>query len=216
MNKFKNGLAKTAKFLRKNIYYVLIVVAVAAIGTMVAVALTRKNAGYDVPANVTPDDKIEEPIDEKPIDKPDDNKPVPVIFVSPVSSGAVSASYSDTELVFSNTLDQWSAHLGVDFAADEGTTVCAVYGGTVTAVDNDDLKGYCVTVSHGNGLVTKYCGMSDKISVTVGQKVSKGTAIGVVGNTMILESADGPHLHFETYKNNELINPTEYFITEEK
>lgn len=217
MNKFKNGLAKTAKFLRKNIYYVLIIVAVAAIGTMVAVVLTRDKTGSEVPTVQTPDQGIEKPIDEKPAEKPDDPAtPTPVIFISPVSSGAVSASYSDTELVFSNTLEQWSTHLAVDFAATEGTAVAAVYGGTVTAIDNDDLYGYCVTMAHKDGLVTKYCGLNQNVSVSVGQNIAQGTKLGEIGNTMLIESAEGPHLHFVTMLNGEIVNPAEYFITEEK
>lgn len=215
MNKFKSGLAKTAKFLRKNIYYVLIIVAVAAIGTMVAVALTRDKGG-EVPVVKTPDKVVENPIDEKPVDKPDPTTPTPVIFINPVEGGAVSASFSDTELVFSNTLKQWSTHLAVDFAATEGSAVSAVLDGIVTAVNNDELYGYCVTISHADGLVTKYCGMTDKVAVAVGQTVKQGAKIGEVGNTMILESADGPHLHFITIKNNVAVNPAEYFITDEK
>lgn len=214
MNKFKSGLSKTAKFLRKNIYYVLIIVAVAAIGTMVAVALTR-NKTNDAPTINKP---VEEPVvpdkpqnPDKPVDKPE-----AVIFISPVDNGAVVASFNDTELVFSKTLNQWSTHLAIDYAAAEGTAVMAVYDGTVTNIVNDELRGYTVTISHKDGLVTKYCSLNENITVSVGQKVTQGAKIGEVGNTMILESAEGPHLHFETLKNNKLIDPAEYFINEEK
>ena len=220
MNKFKSGLIKVGKFLKKNVYYVLIIVAVAAICTMVGVTVSRNksNVNNDVSAVVTPEnpsDDNKEPV--KP-DNPEDKKPVveQIVFVTPVTGGTVAASFSETELVFSKTLEQWSTHRAVDFVAEEGSDVLAVWDGVVTAIDNDPLYGYCVSISHGDGLVSRYCGLSENVSVSVSQTVKKGAKIGEIGNTMIIENADGAHLHFETYKNGELINPAEYFVADEK
>ena len=156
MNKFKSGLIKVGKFLKKNVYYVLIIVAVAAICTMVGVTVSRNksNVNNDVPAVVTPEnpsDDNKEPV--KP-DNPEDKKPVveQIVFVTPVTGGTVAASFSETELVFSKTLEQWSTHRAVDFVAEEGSDVLAVWDGVVTAIDNDPLYGYCVSISHGDGL----------------------------------------------------------------
>ncbi len=220
MNKFKSGLIKVGKFLKKNVYYVLIIVAVAAICTMVGVTVSRNksNVNNDVSAVVTPEnpsDDNKEPV--KP-DNPEDKKPVveQIVFVTPVTGGTVAASFSETELVFSKTLEQWSTHRAVDFVAEEGSDVLAVWDGVVTAIDNDPLYGYCVSISHGDGLVSRYCGLSENVSVSVSQTVKKGAKIGEIGNTMIIENADGAHLHFETYKNGKLINPAEYFVADEK
>lgn len=100
--------------------------------------------------------------------------------------------------------------------AEEGASVFAVWDGTVSEIVNDPLYGYCVSISHGDGLVTKYCGLSDKVNVSVSQTVKKGAKIGEIGNNMIVESADGTHLHFETYKDGKLINPEDYFVQSEK
>ena len=220
MNKFKSGLIKVGKFLKKNVYYVLIIVAVAAICTMVGVTVSSKksNVNNAVPAVVTPEnpsDDNKEPV--KP-DNHEDKKPVveQIVFVTPVTGGTVAASFSETELVFSKTLEQWSTHRAVDFVAEEGSDVLAVWDGVVTAIDNDPLYGYCVSISHGDGLVSRYCGLSENVSVSVSQTVKKGAKIGEIGNTMIIENADGAHLHFETYKNGKLINPAEYFVADEK
>ena len=151
-------------------------------------------------------------------DNPEDKKPVveQIVFVTPVTGGTVAASFSETELVFSKTLEQWSTHRAVDFVAEEGSDVLAVWDGVVTAIDNDPLYGYCVSISLGDGLVSRYCGLSENVSVSVSQTVKKGAKIGEIGNTMIIENADGAHLHFETYKNGKLINPAEYFVADEK
>lgn len=214
MNKFKSALIKTGKFLRKNVYYVVIVVAVAAICAIVGVTVSKtKQAKNSTP--VVNDTNIESPQD-KPVDKPDPVKPDPVVFIVPVKDSAVGASFSETELVFSKTLEQWSTHRAIDFMAEEGASVFAVWDGTVSEIVNDPLYGYCVSISHGDGLVTKYCGLSDKVNVSVSQTVKKGAKIGEIGNNMIVESADGTHLHFETYKDGKLINPEDYFVQSEK
>lgn len=214
MNKFKSALIKTGKFLRKNVYYVVIVVAVAAICAIVGVTVSKtKQAKNSTP--VVNDTNIESPQD-KPADKPDPVKPDPVVFIVPVKDSAVGASFSETELVFSKTLEQWSTHRAIDFMAEEGASVFAVWDGTVSEIVNDPLYGYCVSISHGDGLVTKYCGLSDKVNVSVSQTVKKGAKIGEIGNNMIVESADGTHLHFETYKDGKLINPEDYFVQSEK
>lgn len=219
MNKFKSALIKTGKFLRKNVYYVIIVVAVAAICAIVGVTVSKtKQAKNSTP--VVNDTNIENPADNPdpvgPTDNPTPDKPETIVFIVPVKDGAVGASFSETELVFSKTLEQWSTHRAIDFMAEEGASVFAVWDGTVSEIVNDPLYGYCVSISHGDGLVTKYCGLSDKVNVSVSQTVKKGAKIGEIGNNMVIESADGTHLHFETYKDGKLINPEDYFVQSEK
>jgi len=42
--------------------------------------------------------------------------------------------------------------MGIDFAADAGTNVVAVYDGTIESVTTSYLQGTTVTIDHGNGL----------------------------------------------------------------
>lgn len=63
--------------------------------------------------------------------------------------------------------------------------------------------GYSVWIDHGNGYVTQYAHMS-RIGVSVGQNVSRGQQIGVVGDTGL---AFGYHLHFNVLLNGRTINP---------
>ena len=115
--------------------------------------------------------------------------------------------FSGSELVRNETTGSWQTHNGTDFAADVGAEVYAVAGGEVTEVKNDPVWGVTVTVDHLNGYVTRYCGLSQALSVQKGDKLSGGDLIGTLGNTADIESALTPHLHLEMLHNGSYIDP---------
>jgi murein DD-endopeptidase MepM/ murein hydrolase activator NlpD len=123
--------------------------------------------------------------------------------------------YSET-MVWSSTLNRFSSHTAIDFFANEGSSVFAVYDGVVKSVETSVLKGTTITIDHGNGLLTVYNSLADGDSVTVGQKVSKGQVIGQVSVTNRQEYKDGAHLHFEVIENGENIDPIKYLDIAEK
>ena len=105
-------------------------------------------------------------------------------------------------------------HSGVDIGAGYGDTIMAAASGTVILV-SEPVEGknkggsgygnYCV-IDHGNGYTTLY-GHARDIYVKVGQKVSRGKAIGEVGST---GTSTGAHLHFEVRVNGSTANPLNY------
>ena len=98
-------------------------------------------------------------------------------------------------------------HKGLDIATSLGTTIAAAASGTVTFSSWDSYGlGYCVKISHGNGVETVY-GHCSKLYVTVGQTVSRGEAIAAVGST---GNSTGPHLHLEIRVNGTAQNPQLY------
>jgi len=74
-----------------------------------------------------------------------------------------------------------------------GTPVLASAGGTVSASLNSTTGGQMVVIDHPGGWQTRYLHM-DRRDVAVGNTVSQGTQLGVVGST---GDSSGPHLHFE-------------------
>ena len=99
---------------------------------------------------------------------------------------------------------QYSAeHPGVDLAADEGTNVLALAGGTVTEAEYDPEKGNYVILDHGSGLESEYDCLQAG-AVEVGQTVTTGQVIGTVGST---GASTGPHLHFAMRLNGTPIDP---------
>lgn len=97
-------------------------------------------------------------------------------------------------------------HTGVDFAGPYGSTIVASDGGTVVFSGWKGNYGYCVIISHGNGLETLY-GHCSKLLVSKGQKVAKGESIAKLGSS---GRSTGPHVHFEVRKNGNHVNPWNY------
>ena len=118
-------------------------------------------------------------------------------FIKPISGGTLSSTFGA----------RWGrSHEGIDWACPVGTTIGASSNGTVTQAGWINGYGYCVTISHANGMSTRYGHMS-KISVSVGESVSQGETIGYSGNT---GRSTGPHLHFEIRVNGMAVNPLNY------
>jgi murein DD-endopeptidase MepM/ murein hydrolase activator NlpD len=83
-------------------------------------------------------------------------------------------------------------HMGADYALTTGTPVLAAADGTVVIAQDLFYPGNAVFLDHGDGLITMYFHLS-AIDVQPGQEVTKGDAIGRVGET---GRATGPHLYF--------------------
>ena len=96
-------------------------------------------------------------------------------------------------------------HGGIDIMAAGGSTIMAASPGTVVTVAEDDGWGAYVKVDHGGGIYTLYAHMiSGSQAVSVGQFVSAGEALGLVGQTGY---ASVPHLHFEVYAGGSRVDP---------
>ena len=130
-------------------------------------------------------------------------------FIKPLEGNVIKA-HSNTELVYSKTLGDWRIHKGIDIACPIGTEVRACEDGSVDAVYLDDRLGYTIIIKHENDVRTKYCNLDSKVNVKVGQAVSKGDKIGIVGDTSEFEIADEAHLHFEVMQGDDNVAPNLY------
>ena len=97
-------------------------------------------------------------------------------------------------------------HDGIDFAAPNGTPIYSAAPGTVTKAHRDSICGNMVEVTHGGGVATRYCHMS-QIGAYVGQTVRTGQEIGKVGST---GRSTGNHLHFEIRRSGVSVDPAGY------
>jgi hypothetical protein len=87
---------------------------------------------------------------------------------------------------------------GSSASADLGDTVVAAAEGTVLTSAYQRSSGYgnLVKIKHADGYLTFYAHLNTR-AVVAGQYVSRGQAIGTVGNTSRPGKAIRPHLHFE-------------------
>ncbi len=129
-------------------------------------------------------------------------------------SGQTVAEYAVDCLSYNQTTRDWRTHNGVDIAAAAGTEVKSAADGTVYTVYEDDTMGTTVVIRHSDGYTTKYASLAKDVSVAAGDEVKLGQAIGCVGQTAILESAIGDHVHFSVTCNDAPVNPADFLAME--
>ena len=119
--------------------------------------------------------------------------------------GSISPEYFPAQGTI--TQSYWFCHTGLDVAGPQGTPVQAIADGTVKFAGwNDRGYGYLVVIDHGS-YQSLYAHLRDTPSVSTGQAVNAGSAIGAMGNTGF---STGPHLHFEIRLGSELVDPASH------
>jgi len=97
-------------------------------------------------------------------------------------------------------------HGGIDIAAHAGTRVVAPSSGRVAFVGATPEYGNTVILDHGNAIHTRF-GHLERVMVKSGQKVERGQAVALSGNT---GRSTGPHLHYEVIVQGRRVNPRPY------
>lgn len=98
-------------------------------------------------------------------------------------------------------------HTGIDIGGNPvGTPVLAAADGIVITASWLSGYGYTVIIDHGNKISTLY-GHNSKLSVKVGDVVSRGEKIAEVGST---GNSTGPHIHFEVRVNGDHTDPKQW------
>lgn len=107
---------------------------------------------------------------------------------------------------------KWSGvtlqNIGIDIQADFGEDVKATARGIVTAITWRRGMGNIIMINHFGGYFTIYAHLS-QIFVQVDETVEAGQVIGSVGDS---GSLSGPMLHFEIWKNKQVLDPEEWLI----
>lgn len=97
-------------------------------------------------------------------------------------------------------------HSGIDVAADAGAKIKSPLDGFVVFSGESKDFGNIVIISHTRGLYSVY-GHNKKNLVKTRDFVSAGQKIATVGGG---EEEEGPHLHFEIWKNDEVLDPRKF------
>lgn len=121
----------------------------------------------------------------------------------PIGKGWLSSYYGVRKDPFTG---KPALHKGLDFAGKEGEDVIATGAGVVTWSGDRYGYGKLVEIDHGNGLRTRY-GHNAQLTVKVGDVVTKGQSVALVGNT---GRSTGAHVHYEVLKSGRQVDPLPY------
>jgi len=120
-------------------------------------------------------------------------------FQAPVS--AATSDVFGTERVFNGEVK--SRHLGLDYAAGQGTPVHAINRGVVLLARPLYFEGGFVVINHGQGLMSLYLHLSE-FKVKEGDEVQAQQLIALSGGS---GRATGPHLHLAIRWQGIYLNP---------
>jgi len=131
----------------------------------------------------------------------------PTEFIMPVKSNEIGMKFSNNQLIYSKTLDEWIMHTGIDIIVPIGSPVYASEAGKIIEVSNNVGDGIKIIIEHEDGYKTIYSNLSTTKMVQEGENVEKGQKISTIGKTATFEYEEKDHLHFEIHKDNKAINP---------
>lgn len=105
--------------------------------------------------------------------------------------------------------DTFMPNSGVDYVSEEVFDVVSILDGVVTKVDENNLLGKIVEITHDNNLISVYQSLSE-VTVNVGDSIMQGTVLGKSGEANISKDLKN-HLHLELIKDSKNINPENYY-----
>ena len=154
-----------------------------------------------------------DPTDGVTSDTPSQDAMTPVEDVTmqiPVA-GTVGTGFSLTVPVFSESMNDWRVHQGIDYLTEEPVPVVAAADGIVENVYISELMGHTVEIRHADGTISVYQSLSGEGEVIQGQEVKQGDVIGTTGLSADSECLVGNHLHFALIRDGVYLDPAERF-----
>lgn len=182
-------------FLKKNVYAIVAGVILIVLGITLALIVNNKKV-----VDNNPDDNVNAGA---------------VTFYVPLLNATVEKEFSDTKLMYNETLKQWEAHMAIQLVASDSSSVYAALEGTVLEMYENYLEGKVIVLQHANNLKTVYKSLGSTSDLQVGDTVSKGQVIGTT--RMCASELDfGNHLHFEVEENDKKVDPAGYLNLTDK
>ena len=98
-------------------------------------------------------------------------------------------------------------HPAVDIVTENDKNIVACLSGTIIYAGFTQKDGFVIVLDHSNGFLSVYKHAKTLLK-KMGAKVQMSDPIAIVGNTG--ENSTGPHLHFELWYNQSVVNPADY------
>lgn len=131
-------------------------------------------------------------------------------FVMPVQNYKIGSAFVNDNVIYNETMNEWTTHVGVDFVTEGIQDVLAIADGKVESVNYSPLEGTIIKIKHSDELVSVYKSLSSDVAVKAGDEVKAGDKIGLTSQTAQSESKIGNHLHLEMLENGKNVNPFDY------
>lgn len=206
------------------------VILIVAVAVIIAVTVaTNRSKKIEVPKNDPPvtntpttqppvDTEAPEDTDNAPEDTQKPSEPSTNVedklpsFILPVS-GALSKKHDPKLQVYSQTMNDYRVHVGLDIVTEANAPVYASADGKVSRIWKDTRMGYCIALEHSGNSYTIYKNLSETLpeGIKEGATVRSGQLIATVGESAMIEVAEEPHLHFEMTVADLMVDPLEYF-----
>ena len=211
--RYKNN--HSTHFWKKNGVFLALAVSLLAVGGVLIAGLSQTPHVKSSEENSAVDYPVEQKVTDQPDDRTTANSTTTTkvttttkaeqkeLYVSPLSDDVLTP-FSIEQPIYSQTMDDWRLHPGVDLGGKAGQEVKVIAAGTVLSVEKDALWGNVITVDHSVGVISRYAGVMP--SVKKGDKVEAGGVLGTLGE-LPCESAMEPHLHLEMLVDNNPIDP---------
>lgn len=141
-----------------------------------------------------------------------------VIIIRPYNDGEVKIGkkfydYSSDEQSQQNSIvyyeNTYMQNSGIDYVKVDSFDVISILKGTVISVNNNELLGNTIEIKHDNNLISIYQSL-ENVTVKEGDTVEQGQVLGKSGTSKINKDL-GKHLHFELFKEGQVVNPEDYY-----
>ncbi len=228
-------LENASAFLKKQGFYVVLGLCVLCIAIAAAVALMPDREAQQAEptplsqaAGANQDEPLSEAVRPTPVSTPAATPAQPTLTPAPTPTpkpkrqaeskaappveGEVIWGFAVDTMLYSETLEIWTTHDGVDIGARLGTDVIAIKSGTVEKVYEDKKLGMSVLIEHEDGLKSLYANLANPVAVKEGQRINAGEKLGAVGDTAAVPCTMAPHLHFALYRDGKAADPFKYVL----
>lgn len=217
--KNKDGLTfgKRLKiYIRKNAFALAVSgCAVCLVVALAVTAIVKTNQRRNQNLDVTPPSNIENAGGEmSDINQDTQNTPTSsddlMTFVMPIQNYTLGTTFVNNDVVYNETMNEWTAHVGVDFVTEGAQEVFAIADGTIESINYSPLEGTIVAIKHSDELVSVYKSLAEDLAVEVGDTIKAGEKIGSTSSDAGNEAKLGSHLHLELLENGKAVNPFDY------
>lgn len=221
MKKQSFGESRWKHFWKQNGVYFVLTASLAAIAAVLISGIGVPNSD-----SITAEPPEKTPVEQHVTGQPDDRTTTtttttmattqttrvdaPDLYVLPLTN-TVQKLFSADAPLYSETMKDWRLHIGTDFAGEAGQTVKALARGTISSIEEDPLWGYVITIDHGVGVQSRYCGVEP--AVRTGDEVDASDALGQLVSVPC-EAAQPPHLHLEMMIDGVPVDPVEAIALE--